>query len=104
MTPVAQHTPLPSSDLDEMTLLRACRGDAGAQRALIVLYRARVHAFIGRMLVGRRHVSLCDDLTHDTFVRVLRALPRFDPAGPAKLSTWILTVASRLCIDELRRR
>ncbi|HEY0711791.1 MAG TPA: RNA polymerase sigma factor, partial [Polyangia bacterium] len=27
-----------------------------------------------------------------------------DPRGPAKLSTWILTIASRLCIDELRRR
>ena len=104
MTPVVQPTPTPSPDLDEVTLLRACRGDPGAQRDLILRYKDKVHGFIGRMLIGRRHVSLCEDITHDTFVRVLRALPRFDPAGPAKLSTWILTVASRLCIDELRQR
>jgi RNA polymerase sigma-70 factor (ECF subfamily) len=103
MTLAAQPTSL-ALDLDEVTLLRASRGDPGAQRALIVRYKAQVHAFIGRMLVGRRHLSLCEDLTHDTFVRVLRALPGFDPRGSAKLSTWILTVASRLCIDELRRR
>ena len=30
--------------------------------------------------------------------------PRFDPAGPAKLSTWILTIAARRSIDELRRK
>lgn len=93
-----------SRELDQMTLVRACRGDAGARHALVLQYEAQVHAFVARMLVSRRHRSACDDLTHDTFVRVLQALADFDPNGPAKLSTWILTIASRLCIDELRRR
>ena len=34
---------------------------------------------------------------------MLRALPKFDPRGPAKLSTWILTIATRLALNELRR-
>jgi RNA polymerase sigma-70 factor, ECF subfamily len=34
---------------------------------------------------------------------VLRALPEFDPAGPASLSTWMLTIATRLTLNELRR-
>jgi RNA polymerase sigma-70 factor, ECF subfamily len=34
---------------------------------------------------------------------VLRALPKFDPAGRASLSTWILTIATRTTLNELRR-
>jgi RNA polymerase sigma-70 factor (ECF subfamily) len=37
-------------------------------------------------------------------IKVLEALPRFDPRGPAKLSTWILTITARTCIDALRTR
>jgi RNA polymerase sigma-70 factor, ECF subfamily len=39
----------------------------------------------------------------DTFVRVHRGLPRFAPAGPATLRTWILTIATRIALNELRR-
>jgi RNA polymerase sigma-70 factor (ECF subfamily) len=35
---------------------------------------------------------------------VFRALPGFRSAGPARLSSWILTIATRLALDELRRR
>ena len=37
------------------------------------------------------------------FLRVYRALPGFDLRGPARLSTWILTLATRLALNELRR-
>jgi RNA polymerase sigma-70 factor (ECF subfamily) len=43
------------------------------------------------------------DLVQETFVRVLRALPAFDLAGPASLSTWMLTIATRVALNELRR-
>src|SRR5215831_2522956 len=33
-----------------------------------------------------------------------RALSAFDRGGRARLSTWILTIATRLCIDELRKQ
>ena len=39
----------------------------------------------------------------ETFVRVLRALPAWDLAGPASLQTWILTIATRLTLNELRK-
>lgn len=59
---------------------------------------------MSRMLgpVGLGH--LVEDLAQETMVRVFGALPRFDPDGPAKLSTWILKIASRLAINELQRR
>lgn len=87
---------------DELALRRAQRGEERAWRDLIARFQQPVHALIWRMLAGRaRHRA--EDLTQETFVRVLRALPRFDPAGPAKLSTWILTIAARLAWNELRR-
>jgi RNA polymerase sigma-70 factor (ECF subfamily) len=87
---------------DELALRRAQRGDARAWRELIARFQEPVHALIFRMLAGRaRHRA--EDLTQETFVRVVGALPRFDPNGPAKLSTWILTIAARLAWNELRR-
>ena len=91
-----------AAPLDELTLRRAQRGDERAWRALIERYRQPVHALIWRMLAGRARHRV-EDLVQETFVRVLRALPGFDPAGPASLSTWMLTIASRLAINELRR-
>jgi RNA polymerase sigma-70 factor (ECF subfamily) len=44
------------------------------------------------------------DVAQETFMRVFRALPDWDPRGSARLSTWILTVATRAAIDELRKR
>ena len=92
----------PSEPLDEVTLRRAQRGDQRAWRDLIDRYQQPVHALIYRLLAGRARHRV-EDLTQETFVRVLRALPRFDPAGPASLSTWILTIATRMTLNELRR-
>jgi RNA polymerase sigma-70 factor (ECF subfamily) len=46
---------------------------------------------------------VAEDLCQDALVKVIRGLPRFDPSGPARLSSWILTVATRTCVDALRR-
>ncbi len=92
----------PAPPLDELTLRRAQRGDERAWRDLIARYQRPVHAVVWRLLAGRaRH--RCEDLVQETFVRVLRALPNFDPRGSATLSTWILTIATRLTLNELRR-
>jgi RNA polymerase sigma-70 factor (ECF subfamily) len=92
----------PAESLDEVTLRRAQRGDEQAWRVLIERYREPVHAVIWRLLAGRARHRV-EDLVQETFVRVLRALPGFDPAGPASLSTWMLTIAARLAMNELRR-
>jgi len=89
-------------ELDELTLRRAQRGDERAWRDLLDRYQRPVHALVWRLLAGRsRHRA--EDLTQETFVRVLRALPKFEPAGPATLTTWILTIATRLALSELRK-
>src|SRR5262245_54816070 len=92
----------PTEPLDEVTLRRAQRGDQRAWRDLIGRYQGPVHTLIWRLLAGRSRHRV-EDLTQETFVRVLRALPRFEPGGAASLSTWILTIATRMTLNELRR-
>jgi RNA polymerase sigma-70 factor (ECF subfamily) len=99
MMPAAARSAEP---LDELTLRRAQRGEEPAWRALIERYRVPVHAVIWRLLAGRQRHRV-EDLVQETFVRVLRALPEFDPAGPASLTTWMLTIAARLALNEQRR-
>jgi len=89
-------------ELDELTLARARRGERAALAAVVEHHGRQVYALVGRMMAGRPH--LVDDLSQETLVKVIQGLPRFDPAGPAKLSTWILTIATRTCLDALRRR
>jgi RNA polymerase sigma-70 factor (ECF subfamily) len=100
---LAATEPQKLDELDDLTLQRARRGDARAFRALLEMYQRRVFALVGRML-GRGRSSLVEDLAQETFLRVFRALPAFSPDGPARLSTWILTIAARLVLDELARR
>ena len=91
----------PRAELDELTLRRAQRGEPAACRALVERYQRPVFALLHRMLGERR--DRVEDLAQDTFLQVFRALAGFAPLGPARLSTWILTIASRRAIDELRR-
>src|SRR5215470_592892 len=100
--------PLPSRagsrELDDVTLARAQRGEAAAWRALVEHYQRAVFALLSRMLAPSGRAALVEDLAQETFLRAFRALPAFDRGGRARLSTWILTIATRLGIDELRRR
>lgn len=52
----------------------------------------------------RRLADEPEDAYQESWERVLRALPGWDPGGPAKLSTWIATITHRVIVDRLRRR
>lgn len=43
-----------------------------------------------------------DDLTQETYLRAVRALPAF--RGDSSGRTWLLSIARRTCADALRRR
>ena len=85
------------SELDRATLERCRRGKADAFRALVRAYQDRVFALCVA-LAG----SDGEDLAQETFVRVHGAIREFRPEGAAALSTWILRIARRLCIDRAR--
>jgi RNA polymerase sigma-70 factor (ECF subfamily) len=90
-------------ELDRPTLARAQRGDEAACRTLVACYHRAVFALLWRMLGPGGRGDVVEDLAQETFLRAFRALAGFDAAGPARLSTWLLTIATRLALDELRR-
>jgi RNA polymerase sigma-70 factor (ECF subfamily) len=100
------HHPPPRTTPGELApavVERARSGDTGAFRALVLHHQEAVHALLYRLLAPSGREALVEDCTQETFLRVYRALPGFNPQGPAKLSTWILTLATRLALNELRR-
>jgi RNA polymerase sigma-70 factor (ECF subfamily) len=98
----AASTPASRRELDDLTLRRAQQGERAALDQLVERYHPMVHALVWRMACaqGDSHVA---DLVQDALIRVLQNLARFDPAGPARLSTWILTIATRVVLNDRRR-
>ena len=86
--------------LDGAVVARCRVQDPMAFRAFVVRYERMVFALLSRML---GHGPEVEDLAQETFVRAYRAFPTFDPDGPAKVSTWLLTIATRLALD-LRKK
>jgi RNA polymerase sigma-70 factor (ECF subfamily) len=60
-------------------------------------HRGKVRAFIFGMVRGE---WMAEDLTQETFVRVLRNEGALK--DPAKISSWIFTIANHLCQDHFR--
>lgn len=84
---------------DDAGIVRRClAGDEKAYRELVERYQAQIHALAMRMV---RRTEDAQDLTQETFVRMFRALDRYDPSRP--FAAWLYTIATRLCIDHIRR-
>jgi RNA polymerase sigma-70 factor (ECF subfamily) len=72
-------------------------GDEGALEALIGRWKAPLFGF----LLRRNGPADADDLFQETWLRVVRARRRFDPAR--RFSTWLFQIANNLCRDRARR-
>ncbi len=81
------------------SLVRAQQGDSAAQAAFLHEIGPSVAALIHRL--GARRDA--EDQLHEIFAHLLEVLPRFDPAGPAQLSTWVFTVAHRWLLMQKRK-
>lgn len=88
-------------ELDAGLLRRAGDGEREACRAFVVCYERRVFTLCARLLGDH---SAAEDAAQETFFKALRALPRFDAALATRPSTWLLTIATHHCLDELRKR
>ena len=85
---------------EDAELIRRClAGDQKACRDLVVRYQRQVYSVLMRVV---RRAEDAEDLTQETFVRMFRALDRYDPERP--FAAWLFTIATRLAIDHLRRR
>jgi RNA polymerase sigma factor (sigma-70 family) len=90
-------------EIDQLTLRRAQRGEPNACHSLVQLYQNRVFGLCLRV-IGHNDRSLAQDASQETFVAVFDKLSAFSLLGPARLSSWILTIAARRSIDMVRAR
>ena len=91
-------------ELDRTTIVAASRGEPWAARRLVECTQRAVYRYAWRMLGPRATRSTTSELVQEVYARVFRALPRYRTDGPARFTTWLLTIAHRTAVDELRRK
>lgn len=92
----------PPQELSAQVILRAQRGDRAAQRDVLIRYSGVFRGLVRRVLPGSS--ADVDELTQSALCQLLVALPKFDPNGTAKLTTWAFSVAHHFLIDVSRKR
>ena len=91
----------PNPEPSGVDLTRLCSQDVSEFRRFVSAHQRQVFGLVSRLTGHGAHV---DDVAQETFLRAYRALPSFDPNGSAKISTWLLTIATNLSFDERRKR
>lgn len=76
--------------------LRAGQGD----RAALTEFIRRTQKDVWRLLAHLADTDRADDLTQETYLRIMSALPTF--AGRSSARTWLLSVARRVWVDSVR--
>lgn len=89
-----------SARMDDDTVtslaLAAGRGDGRALEAFIKATQADVWRFLAYLC----EADVADDLTQETFLRAVGALPRF--SGRSSARTWLLAIGRRVVADHIR--
>jgi RNA polymerase sigma-70 factor (ECF subfamily) len=91
----------PSSEAADIRQLanRCLSGDQAAMVQLVETYRGQVFGLCYRML---RHRQDAEDVTQETFVRVLRSLSKWDQQR--EFLPWLLAIAGNRCRTHLAAR
>jgi len=80
-------------------LVRAVEGDDAAFAHLVESYQKPVYNLCYRML---GNAGDAEDAAQESFLRAYRSLERYDQKR--SFATWLLSIASHYCIDQLRKR
>lgn len=81
---------------------RAARAAAAGDAAAAERFASLTVVDVWRFCAGLVDPESADDLTQVTYERALGALERF--RGEASARTWLLSIARRVCADEIRAR
>lgn len=83
----------------ESNIISRCQqGDKEAFRWVVQTYQRMVFSLALKMMCDEEEAK---DMVQETFIRVWQSIRSYDPQKT--ISTWIYTIASRLCIDRLKR-
>ncbi len=80
-------------------IAQAREGDGQAARILVDAHKNRLFAFVWRILRDH-HES--EEICQEAFLRAFSSLESF--SAEFRFSTWLFTIAYRLCLNHIRRR
>jgi RNA polymerase sigma-70 factor (ECF subfamily) len=80
-------------------LEQARQGDKVAFSHLVEAYQGPVYNLAYRML---RNADEAEEAAQEAFIRAFTRLDSYDPSH--KFSTWLLSITSNYCIDQIRKR
>jgi RNA polymerase sigma-70 factor (ECF subfamily) len=80
-------------------IARAQRGDQVALARLLQENYLPVKKYLVTVTMDR---ALAEDLTQETMIRAIQRIRQY--SGKAKFSTWLISIATNLFMDTLRRR
>ena len=85
--------------LTERDMITRCQqGDKDAFRWVVQTHQRMIFSLALKMLCDEEEAK---DMVQETFIRVWQSIRSFD--SQKTFSTWVYTIASRLCIDRLKR-
>lgn len=79
-------------------ILQCQQGDKEAFRWVVKTHQRMIFSLALKMLCDEEEAK---DIVQETFIRVWQSIRNYDPQKT--FSTWVYTIASRLCIDRLKR-
>jgi len=78
-------------------MVEVAEGDLSAFKTLVELHHKPLISFIARFTGDR---DSAEDIAQEVFLRVFKAAKDYKPR--AKFKTWLFTIATNLCLNEIR--
>ena len=80
---------------------QSAEGNKNAFRLLVLRYQRMVFSFLGKFLF---RTQVLEDLAQETFLRAYRNIANFNAEKGASFSTWLITIARNLAINEQAKK
>jgi RNA polymerase sigma-70 factor (ECF subfamily) len=86
---------------DSFLAEQSVKGNRNAFKLLVIRYQRMVFSFLGKFLF---QTQLLEDLAQETFLRAYRNIADFDAEKGASFSSWLITIARNLAINEKAKK
>ena len=80
---------------------QSAKGNKNAFRLLVLRYQRMVFSFLGKFLFQSQ---VLEDLAQETLLRAYRNIENFNAEKGASFSTWLITIARNLAINEQAKK
>lgn len=85
---------------DRLLIEQSAQSNTNAFRLLVLRYQRMIFSYLRNFLLP---MQVQEDLAQETFMRAYRNITDFDSEKGASFSTWLITIARNLAINEMAK-